>query len=125
MGLFLRMGYNYECLRDSCEGESNEWLYFILKYLADGSLSDTAVSFSNEVLERERRKQMLGGGNGGMNNTLGGNPNDIGGPGGQGGMGKKSSSTSQLSAAGNVDWCCRQSQSSVIRSVVQRLKYGW
>ena len=103
MGLFLRMGYNYECLRDSCEGESNEWLYFILKYLADGSLSDTAVSFSNEVLERERRKQQLGGGNGGMNNTLGGNPNDIGGPGGQGGMGKKSSSTSQLSAAGNAE----------------------
>ena len=46
---------------------------------------------------------MLGGGNGGMNNTLGGNPNDIGGPGGQGGMGKKSSSTSQLSAAGNAE----------------------
>ena len=103
MGLFLRMGYNYECFRDSCEGESNEWLYLILKYLADGSLSDTAVSFSNEVLERERRKQQLGGGNGGMNNTLGGNPNDIGGPGGQGGMGKKSSSTSQLSAAGNAE----------------------
>ena len=99
-------------------------MYFILKYLADGSLSDTAVSFSNEVLERERRKQMLGGGNGGMNNTLGGNPNDIGGPGGQGGMGKKSSSTSQLSAAGNVDWCSRQSPSSVVRPVVQRLKYG-
>lgn len=37
-----------------------------------------------------------------MNNTLGGNPNDIGGP-GQGGMGKKSSSTSQLSAAGNAE----------------------
>ena len=46
---------------------------------------------------------MLGGGNGGMNNTLGGNPNDVGGPGGQGGMGKKSSSTSQLSAAGNAE----------------------
>ena len=93
------MGYNYECLRDSCEGESNELSYFILKYLADGSLSDTAVSFSMEVLERERQRNKAGG-SGGLGSNSGGNPNDM--TGGPGGMGKKSSSTSQLSAAGNL-----------------------
>ena len=66
-------------------------------YLADGSLSDTAVSFSQEVLDRERQRNRAGG-SGGSN--AGGNPNDM--TGGPGGMGKKSSSTSQLSAAGNV-----------------------
>ena len=63
--------------------------------LADGSLSDTAVSFSQDVLERERLRGRQGGGGGvggpGMVNAMG---NDAG------GMGKKSSSTSQLSAAG-------------------------
>ena len=55
------------------------------------------MSFSQEVLDRERQRNRAGG-SGGSN--AGGNPNDM--TGGPGGMGKKSSSTSQLSAAGNV-----------------------
>ena len=56
-----------------------------------------------EVLERERQRNKAGG-SGGLSNTSGGNPNDM--AGGPGGMGKKSSSTSQLSAAGKstVNW---------------------
>ena len=55
-----------------------------------------------EVLERERLRNQ-GGGSGGLSVTSGNGNDMIGGNGGPGGMGKKSSSTSQLSAAGNVD----------------------
>ena len=48
-----------------------------------------------DVLEREKQRDRAGA----LGSTPGGNANDIGGP---GGMGKKSSSTSQLSAAGNI-----------------------
>ena len=51
-----------------------------------------------EVLERERKKASAGG----LGGNPAGNPNDM--AGGPGGMGKKSSSTSQLSAAGIVIW---------------------
>ena len=54
-----------------------------------------------EVLERERQRNKAGG-SGGLSNASGGNPNEM--TGGPGGMGKKSSSTSQLSAAGNLMW---------------------
>jgi len=73
-----------------------------------------------EVLEREKLRNK-GGGSGGLNATSGGSDNGMGGP---GGMGKKSSSTSQLSAAGNVDWCPHQSKISVLFCNVQRRKYG-
>ena len=53
-----------------------------------------------EVLERERKKASAGG----LGGNPAGNPNDM--AGGPGGMGKKSSSTSQLSAAGIVNWKC-------------------
>ena len=56
-----------------------------------------------EVLERERQRNKAGG-SGGLGSNSGGNPNDM--TGGPGGMGKKSSSTSQLSAAGKVHWKC-------------------
>ena len=63
-----------------------------------------------EVLERERLRNQ-GGGSGGLSVTSGNGNDMIGGNGGPGGMGKKSSSTSQLSAAGNdVDCLKRQSK---------------
>ena len=73
-----------------------------------------------EVLEREKQRNR-GGGSGGLNATSGGSDNGMGGP---GGMGKKSSSTSQLSAAGNVDWCTPQSKISVLYCYLQQRKYG-
>ena len=76
-----------------------------------------------EVLERERLRNQ-GGGSGGLSVTSGNGNDMIGGNGGPGGMGKKSSSTSQLSAAGNVDWCSCQSKISVLCSNVHRGKYG-
>ena len=69
----------------------------MFKLLADGSLSDTAVSFSMDVLERERLRGktdwQIGSGGGAMGASNSGQP---------GGMGQKSSSTSQLSAAGKM-----------------------
>ena len=71
----------------------------------DGSLSDTAVS-SVGMLDRQKHPNLhRPGGAGGSNQQLqqqqqqSGGPNAAGGP---GGMGKKSNSTSQLSAAGKA-----------------------
>ena len=70
----------------------------------DGSLSDTAVS-SLDALDRQRNirfdtRSTSGAGGGGLGSKLGG-PSGGNMVGGGPGMGKKSSSTSQLSAAGN------------------------
>ena len=73
----------------------NKYPYFVT---VDGSLSDTAVSSINDPY----RGQNLGPG-GLHKGPLGATTNQQGGPiGVGGGMGKKSNSTSQLSAAGNA-----------------------
>ena len=91
-------------------------------YLADGSLSDTAVSFSMEVLEREKMRNR-GGGSGALSTTSAGNDNGMGGPGGPGGMGKKSSSTSQLSAAGNAELLSVLVSSHLTLMIKDELRY--
>ena len=60
-----------------------------------------------EVLERERLRNQ-GGGSGGLSVTSGNGNDMIGGNGGPGGMGKKSNSTSQLSAAGKNEYPYRK-----------------
>ena len=73
-------------------------------FLSDGSLSDTAVS-SLDALDRQRNMRLEArGGRGAGPGGAGGNAASPSGPGlaGGGGMGKKSNSTSQLSAAGRA-----------------------
>lgn len=88
LSLKCHIGYYWDSFSDG--GKQNLILIFLISKPKDGSLSDTAVS-SIDNLRHARHE----GGRGGRS------AGNSAGPAGAAGMGKKSNSTSQLSAAGN------------------------
>ena len=88
----------FECLRLNFRG-FNACISFL--FTVDGSLSDTAVS-SGGILMPDRHPNLHrpAGGAGGQNQSVDGQEAADG----PGGMGKKSNSTSQLSAAGKNEY---------------------
>jgi len=89
------VGYYWDALTDGGTFRGNSYLLFFCKFMKDGSLSDTAVSSIDPVDRQRHPRHESSRGRGGATAT--GNAA----AGNSAGMGKKSNSTSQLSAAGN------------------------
>ena len=92
------VGFVIETMKTTSKSQIGESNILIFHIIVDGSLSDTAVSSMDPLLQNRGMGpggQLRQGGQKGNNNAGPAGP-------GQGGMGKKSNSTSQLSAAGNI-----------------------